>query len=693
MNRFLDERARYLPHESETFTYPNPGASEAQLQAAESRLGAGLDPQHRELLSVANGWDRYLGAFSLFGTDDLGVGPRWQLGVDEADRWFRKSRIGTRLGVADEPASFRMLGDNTGRDGGGGIYMYVGSEAALAVGTTFGLPADVTYRDLCAFLRGELTGIKLVVPSASLWHSPVEEIVERLAAVTTDELVETVCDSGEPWWRRGACAKGLTARALSHWSTQLFDVVRDERTADEVRAAVLDLLTVPDSQHSEEVRAWLIATPTPRYGSLSWAMTRARGRVGDLTALEQMIEQATGGWGRDREVAELALDRLIEIHGLRAALGVGSARELMVNAEAVHRRLLGVRLQQHAGGDLTLALADPEPLVASAALHHLAADSAATTSLRAMVDEQAPGHLWALATLVAQGHSIPDKWTVHWRSLIDLPGVPPDVRTAILRNWPPGQPGPRIEDVVVSDGSGVIDVRGIGHPMDLPGGWSSHCLLRIHGVVTNLDTSAYEGTVGRLIARTPGRQPRPEAMADLRSMTITGETTAPLREVLRPLLQLLTPGSYQLRGPEPVWDVAAGRSARRWDSTGAGLVLDVEPDEPCWIYPDDLIYLVPTESWPPVDDAAVQRYREQIAAGVRPAVIGLRTVSRHQWSGFVLDGHHKLYAYVQEGVIPSIVWITRLDPPEMTAAEIRDNFPEFAEGNKSFRSLLRVLDE
>ncbi|MEU7140560.1 hypothetical protein ABZ942_14005 [Nocardia sp. NPDC046473] len=253
----------------------------------------------------------------------------------------------------------------------------------------------------------------------------------------------------------------------------------------------------------------------------------------------------------------------------------------------------------------------------------------------------------------------------------------------------------RIEEIAVTEGSGVIDVRGVGHPLDLPGGWSSHCLLRIGGEVADLDTSAYEGTVGRLIARAASRPPRPEAMAALRKLTITAEATASLGEVLQPLLHLLTPGRYELRGPEPLWPEYPQAVRKRWATVADVAVVRAEPNEPVWFYPgpDDSTYLVPTEDWPPADDAAVERYRELIADGVRPAVIALRTISRFPMSGFVIDGHHKLSAYLDAAVIPTVVWITRLDAPEMTAAEIRANFPELSETHQYFRTLLRVLDE
>ncbi len=49
---------------------PQPPATEAQLAAAEAKLGLSLDPQYRDFLRHANGWDDILGD-TLFGTGEL----------------------------------------------------------------------------------------------------------------------------------------------------------------------------------------------------------------------------------------------------------------------------------------------------------------------------------------------------------------------------------------------------------------------------------------------------------------------------------------------------------------------------------------------------------------------------------------------------------------------------------------------
>jgi hypothetical protein len=56
-----------------------------------------------------------------------------------------------------------------------------------------------------------------------------------------------------------------------------------------------------------------------------------------------------------------------------------------------------------------------------------------------MVQERRPGHLWALAVLHRRGHAIQAMWEALGSPRIELPGVPPDVREAIVRQYTPGQ--------------------------------------------------------------------------------------------------------------------------------------------------------------------------------------------------------------------------------------------------------------
>lgn len=67
---------------------PAPGASEAQIVAAEQRLCVALDPCYREFLAFVNGWDSFTsGGRDLFAVDELGVSDRWKENKEALAEW------------------------------------------------------------------------------------------------------------------------------------------------------------------------------------------------------------------------------------------------------------------------------------------------------------------------------------------------------------------------------------------------------------------------------------------------------------------------------------------------------------------------------------------------------------------------------------------------------------------------------
>src|SRR5690349_10083770 len=69
------------------------------------------------------------------------------------------------------------------------------------------------------------------------------------------DLVATVVDRGQEWWRRKTCALALTGKLLPEHAPALLDLVRDSRDTTEVRAAVLEVLPP-----SAELLTWLRTT-------------------------------------------------------------------------------------------------------------------------------------------------------------------------------------------------------------------------------------------------------------------------------------------------------------------------------------------------------------------------------------------------------------------------------------------------
>ncbi|MFD6156525.1 hypothetical protein ACFWF7_18305 [Nocardia sp. NPDC060256] len=77
-----ERRARLMPDLYAPPTYPNPGACESDLAAAEERIGRPLDPIHRRLLEVADGWKEYDGNRNLLGTRDIGLSGTWRSAIE-----------------------------------------------------------------------------------------------------------------------------------------------------------------------------------------------------------------------------------------------------------------------------------------------------------------------------------------------------------------------------------------------------------------------------------------------------------------------------------------------------------------------------------------------------------------------------------------------------------------------------------
>jgi hypothetical protein len=165
--------------------------------------------------------------------------------------------------------------------------------------------------------------------------------------------------------------------------------------------------------------------------------------MGDLDVVEPLVARAASPWRFEYDVAMDALYALEAVHGqaaLVAALGADSLPALAFDAVDEAHRLIGVRLLDDDAGDVTPALADPSVVVAREAYERRADDYISDDGpLLDLVERRAPGHLWALAVLHRHGHPIRDAWESLGPPVVELPGVPTDVRQAILCRYAPGQ--------------------------------------------------------------------------------------------------------------------------------------------------------------------------------------------------------------------------------------------------------------
>jgi uncharacterized protein (TIGR02996 family) len=237
-------------------------------------------------------------------------------------------------------------------------------------------------------------------------------------------------------------------------------------------------------------------------------------------------------------------------------------------------------------------------------------------------------------------------------------------RLAWLRNLPPGT---RLDLVVLSDGKGLIDVRGR----------EGETVLLVEGKPVAFNWDDCEGSVGQYLVFTG----HPCGAAHLRQLWefVAGriEDGRPLGEQIEPLLALFAPGTYCL-----IYSPVAERVAVLECSNQSITNGELEG-----YYPAEDRSLVGTQPRESLDAERVAHYRTLISARQRPIV--LTTSAERAWCEFILDGHHKLAAYTEQRVQPAILNIVRWSAPAISRDEGISFLPRGHRGIKEYRRMKR----
>ncbi|MFJ5549198.1 hypothetical protein [Streptomyces sp. NPDC093225] len=266
-----------------------------------------------------------------------------------------------------------------------------------------------------------------------------------LRAHDAEAVVRCAADPAQPWWRRIACATALAGRVPEDLVPELLGRVRDGRDVGSVRIALLRLLG-----SRPELLPWLRG-PERRsessYG-LPEAVLEARAGQGDLEAAGDLATCAFSPWPRRREVGEAGLAALAARHG------AGAVRARL-SEERPEDRAYAVRMLRREGGDVTGALADPEPAVAHLAQSLLTDPEQDVPRLRAylMLAPTPSARLWAAYALHRLTGDSAGTRAVHealGRPRVEVPGLAEEVRTALVHAYAgeceaPSDPRWRIE--------------------------------------------------------------------------------------------------------------------------------------------------------------------------------------------------------------------------------------------------------
>ncbi|MEU7602885.1 hypothetical protein [Streptomyces sp. NPDC041003] len=247
-----------------------------------------------------------------------------------------------------------------------------------------------------------------------------------LRACDADLLVRCAVDREQPWWRRTACVDALAGRVPEARAGELLACVRDTEDSGTVRKALLGLLS-----DRAELLPWLRHEDRRRedaYG-MPEAVLQARGALGDRTAAAELATLAFSHWRTKRAIGEAGLDALVERHGVESVLSA-------LEGGRPEDRAVAVRMRHRAGGDVTDALADPDPQVA-----HLA-ESLLTCPdrVRAYLDEAptADAALWAayaLHRLTGDAERTRAVYEALGSPRVEVEGMDEEIRRAIVHEY------------------------------------------------------------------------------------------------------------------------------------------------------------------------------------------------------------------------------------------------------------------
>lgn len=168
------------------------------------------------------------------------------------------------------------------------------------------------------------------------------------------------------------------------------------------------------------------------------------------------------------------------------------------------------------------------------------------------------------------------------------------------------------------------------------------------------------------------------AVADLQSLD------AALLTALEPLLGALASSRYELRlidlplepvtWPDTWYAAEILDEAEEGGTSRSDLDTLYHPPHSGQRHP---LVIAPTQA--DLDPATVEKYEHAIAAGTRPAAVAAAYIAERQaWdadephvslAGFVIDGHHKLAAYANQGIAARIILICDRTPPLPTALD------------------------
>jgi hypothetical protein len=204
---------------------------------------------------------------------------------------------------------------------------------------------------------------------------------------------------------------------------------------------------------------------------------------------------------------------------------------------------------------------------------------------------------------------------------------------------------------VVEDGLDVLDIQGEAN-------YAGAFLFKKHLITTHW--SKFDGSITQYFVNSPHQQFRSigEHFYEISRNFIDVNN---FEEFALPIIKLFPNGEYRVSIQEFTLDsefwvakVASAFGIHHWE---------------CYPNADVIVKTLPESD---IDFNCVQKWREKIKFGDRPAIILAKSPSEGGFDCyFLVDGHHRLNAYLEEKIYPRAIVIEKLNPSEISAIAFR----------------------
>lgn len=273
---------------------------------------------------------------------------------------------------------------------------------------------------------------------------PHADLHPDLRDVEPSDLLACLLDRSEPWWRRQTIARLWCDGAPEAYVGPMIELVMDATDVTEVRVAVLDAVCpVCDGDDSARLVQWLRDHRNAGAYGLAPRLLLGRAALGDLSAADELVDLADDPWSHLRALGVQGLERLDERFGhtqVLQALGYESDAQMAATGARPALRMLGIWEVEEAGGDVLPFLADPETRVARYVYDQLVRTSPDPAKLAALTEApDVSTRCWAHALRVQQGEGVDAARAFMASVRIEVPGLGPKARAALLATHAPGE--------------------------------------------------------------------------------------------------------------------------------------------------------------------------------------------------------------------------------------------------------------